>query len=418
VTPNSASTHTITASYNGDSSHNTSGNTADLTVAARHTTTTVSFGANPVVVSQGATATVTVTDDNAQGTKSFPTGNVSVGSDSGDTITGTCTLASSSTPGVSTCQVTITPTHASTHQITATFAATAIHSGSGGNAGLTVNKRATSTTVTFTSGSIVETDSTTATVTVTDSDPNGTKSNPGVGSAVSVTSDSGDTIGGSCILAALNTDRSTCQVNVSPTHASIHTITATFSATTVHSGSAGSGQLTVAPHTLVIQNLSFTGVASTTSPRINVSHDILDAKGDQTRDHVVTAAQNIPRGCTLAASASFSTKYDRPITGLSSVSYKAWEIGKAGWSAAKKKKCSSVELKITSFSVQAFHKIGNVESPSNALDLTQAPFTGTISVCFSVASGAPLSTCPLPPAKKNLAKSPSVAMRVTGPSRN
>jgi hypothetical protein len=206
-------------------------------------------------------------------------------------------------------------------------------------------------------------------------------------------------------------------VSVTPTHASTHTITATFAATTVHSGSAGSGQLTVAPHTLVIQNLSFTGVASTTSPRINVSHDILDPKGDQTRDHVVTSAQNIPRGCTLAASAPFSTKYDRPIAGLSSASYKAWEIGKAAWSAAKKKKCSSVELKITSFSVQAFHKIGNVESPSNVLDLTQAPLTGTISVCFSVSNGAPLPSCPLP-TKKNLVRTPSITARLVAPHRD
>jgi hypothetical protein len=282
-----------------------------------------------------------------------------------------------------------------------------------------VNKRATTTTVAFSNNPIVETDDTTATVTVTDTDSNGTKSNPGVGTAVSVTSNSGDTITGTCTLAALNSDQATCQATVTPTHASIHTITATFAATTVHSGSAGNGQLEVTPHTLVIQSLSFTPVGSTTSPRINVSHDILDSKGtDQTRDHVITSAQNIPRDCSLAASAPFSTQYDRSIVGLSNASFKAWEVGKAAWSAAKKKKCTSVELKITSFSVQAFHKIGTVEFPSNVLDLTQAPFTGTFSVCFKTSDGSALSSCPLLPVKKNLSRAPSVAARLTAPNRN
>jgi hypothetical protein len=422
VTPTSfgSGTHKITASFSTTSVHQSSDNSPGqpLTVTTRHTTTTVGFSPTSVDVNQSSTTTVTVTDDDASGTKSFPTGTVGVSTDSGDTITGTCTLANSATPGVSTCQVSVTPTHASTHTITATFTATAIHSGSSGNGGLTVNKRATTTTVAFSDNPIVETDGTTATVTVTDTDSNGTKSNPGVGTVISVTSNSGDTITGTCTLAALNSDQATCQVTVTPTHASIHTITTTFSATTVHSGSAGNGQLEVTPHALVIQNLNFTPVGSTTSPRINVSHEILDIRGDQTRDHVITSAQNIPRGCSLSASAPFSTQYDRSIVGLSNASFKAWEVGTAAWKAAKKKRCSAVELKITSFSVQTFHRIGNVESPSNVLDLTQAPFTGTFSVCFKISNGSALPSCPPLPAKKNLSTTPSVAARLTAPNRN
>jgi hypothetical protein len=281
---------------------------------------------------------------------------------------------------------------------------------------ISMGKRSTSTAVAFSNNPIVETQSTTATVTVTDTEPNGVKSNPGVGATVAVTSDSGDTISGVCTLAALSTDKSTCSVTVTANSASTHTITATFSATAVHSASAGSAQLAVTPHTIVIQNLSFTPQTSATSPRIAVSHDIEDIKGDQTRDRVITTAQNIPGGCKLGASPPLATKFNRPVAGLASVTFKAWEIGRRAWAAAKRRKCEFVELKIISFSVQTFHNTGSGESGSNVLDLNQAPFSGTLSICFSVPSGAPLPSCPVSPLRKNGAPEP-LAARLDAPLR-
>jgi hypothetical protein len=382
-------------------------------VGTRHTTTTVGFSPTSVDVNQSSTTTVTVTDDGASGTKSNPLGTVALSSSiNGDTISGSpCTLVAvvNSTTQTS-CQITVTPNSASIHTLTANYTANdSKHSNSSGNAGLTVNKRATTTIVSFSANPIVETDNTTATVTVTDTDSDGTKSNPGVGTTVGISSDSGDTITGTCTLAALSTDKSTCHVTVTATHASIHTITATFSTTSVHAGSDGGGQLTVIPHTLTIDNLNFTSVGlplptGFASPGIRVSHTLSDSIGIQHHDHVVTTAQNIAHGCKLAPSTPVSKTFDQSVVGLTNVAFKTWEIGKKPFSTAKKKKCSSVELKITSFSVFA------VENPPVPPGLVSNTLSATVSFCFSTATGI-ATACPtaLAPTKNAPTKGATVA---------
>jgi hypothetical protein len=133
------------------------------TIGARSTTTVVSFSTNPVSYGNGTNATVTVTDTDANGTKSFPTGTVSVASDSGDTIAAPCTLASTATAGVSSCTVAITPTHASTHTISAGYPGDTAHSSSSDTGkALTVN--AATVTVTFTAADKTYDGNTTAAV--------------------------------------------------------------------------------------------------------------------------------------------------------------------------------------------------------------------------------------------------------------
>jgi hypothetical protein len=133
------------------------------TINARSTTTAVSFSTDPVSYGNSTNATVTVTDTDANGTKSFPTGTVSVASDSGDTIAAPCTLASTTTIGVSSCTVAITPTHTSTHTISANYPGDTAHSSSSDTGkALTIN--AATLTVTFTAADKTYDGNTTAAV--------------------------------------------------------------------------------------------------------------------------------------------------------------------------------------------------------------------------------------------------------------
>ena len=244
IKPVSASIHDVTATFAATSEHTTSTDTKGLTVNTRATSTAVTFGANPVVVSQTTTINVKVTDIDAAGIKSNPTGTVAVTSSVGsDLITGTCALSNSG-PDAATCAVSFTAASASLHNITASFSATSVHSASADTQGLTVNTRATSTAVTFAANPVVVGQTTTINVNVTDVDAAGTKSNP-IGT-VAVSSNVGsDVITGTCALSNSGPDAAICSVSFTAASASLHNITASFSATTVHSASADTKSLTV-----------------------------------------------------------------------------------------------------------------------------------------------------------------------------
>jgi hypothetical protein len=143
-------------------------------------------------------------------------------------------------------------------------------------------------------------------------------------------------------------------------------------------------------HTLTIDSLNLTPQTSTTSPWIKASHHLSDNLGDQNHDHIVTTAQNIPHGCSLSASALTSKTFDvSPLPGGTSVTvaFKAWEIGTSAWSLAKKKKCTSVELKITAFSVFAVDAAtlnSNTLSLSASFSCTFSTRTGAATSCSTV----------------------------------
>ncbi|MFY9615521.1 MAG: hypothetical protein WAT58_09005 [Candidatus Dormiibacterota bacterium] len=96
--------------------------------AIRSTTTAVTCPA--LNAGQAVDCTVTVTDTKTAGHKTGPIGTVTVASDSGGTFAngGTCTLAATSTPGVSSCTISFTPN--TSGNITATYAGDVRHSGS------------------------------------------------------------------------------------------------------------------------------------------------------------------------------------------------------------------------------------------------------------------------------------------------
>ncbi len=133
---------------------------------------------------------------------------------------------------------------------------------------------------------------------------------------------------------------------------------------------------------LSISNLTFSPQLYKT-PGIQANHDLVGSIQDH--DHVITSAQNIPVGCKLKPSPLVSSTSNKPIAGQPEIAFKAWEIGSA-WKTVKKKKCTSVELKIVSFSVQAFDATNAISS--NTL-------SDTTSICFAVPSGDPIA-CPAP----------------------
>jgi hypothetical protein len=207
--------------------------TFSLTINARTTSTSIAFGANPVVVGQTTSVTVTVTDTQ-NGTPSTPTGTIAL---TGSGLSAaSCVLAPGAT-GTSSCSVSVTPTAAGTDPIGANFAATAVHLMSGTGTGLTVNKAATATAVTSATPSVFG-QSVTFTATVT-------AVAPGAGMPTgSVTFfDNGVSIGSGAVSAG------TATFSTSALAAGIHPITATYSGDGNFTGSstATAWQHTVSP---------------------------------------------------------------------------------------------------------------------------------------------------------------------------
>src|SRR5437867_655648 len=211
---------------------------------------------------------------------------------------------------------------------------------SNGQPAVSVSRRATSTAVTFAANPITYGQNTTATITVTDTEATGTKSNPGVGDTVSVISDSSDTITGTCTLTITGTctlaavpattDRSSCQVTITPTHASVHRISATFTATTVHKTSNGSSALTVdkktltasivndptktyngnTDATLIPSNFSLSGLAGSETFTIGQTSGTYNSKDVLTTPNTVTAS--LSAGDFTPGSGTSATNYNLP----------------------------------------------------------------------------------------------------------
>jgi hypothetical protein len=129
----SGGTHTITATYGGDSVHNDgSHDSANITVAKRQTTTSVGCAPVPQQINQSITCTATVTDAETVGAKTSPQGTVTFANvlpgDNGTFTSATCTLAAVATPaGTSSCQVTYKSTTPTVDSITATYSGSDVH---------------------------------------------------------------------------------------------------------------------------------------------------------------------------------------------------------------------------------------------------------------------------------------------------
>src|SRR5207244_3799901 len=112
-TPSAVETgsHTITASYDGDSAHSTSSGTFLVTVTKHPTVTTVSC--NPPAFAAGASTSCTATVTDSVATPPFATGTVNFFADASTTAFASCSLTG--TGQVQTCAVSYTTTTSEDH---------------------------------------------------------------------------------------------------------------------------------------------------------------------------------------------------------------------------------------------------------------------------------------------------------------
>lgn len=312
--------HTIEATFAQTEVHETSKDDAVLTVARRHTTTTLSLSLPAVVVGQGSLATVTVTDDEANGGKADPTGTISFSGDAGDGFSpANCVLVGGNpADGVSSCSVTVKPTRVGDggHGISATFGDSPVHATSSGSANLTVAPRSTSVALSFDPLAVVTGQASTLTLTVRDTQIEGDKSAPA--GTVSVLSQelagANEVLGSPCTLVGNGADVSSCTVTVKPKQVGdgIHGFHAMYAQTDdVHANSNGSGTLTVskagtattlgaAPSPSVFgQGVTFTAQVCVSDPGSGVPTGTVSFSDGATLQHSATLTPGV--GCPTAS---------------------------------------------------------------------------------------------------------------------
>jgi uncharacterized repeat protein (TIGR01451 family) len=228
----------------------TANNTASASVTVTPRSTSMTLGLTPNLVEVGDSSVVTVTvTDTAGLNPANPTGTVAlISSVPGDGFTSiACILAPLTGSNVqSSCQVSVTPASSGARQITANYPGAVMHGGNTTAATLNVDRRPTTTTVETAPTSVLVDASSVVTVTVIEG-AGGTSINP-AGNVQLVSSVTGDVFSsGTCALApmAATTDRSSCQVTVTPSTAGIRQITATYAGSIAHVDSLASQSLTV-----------------------------------------------------------------------------------------------------------------------------------------------------------------------------
>jgi Bacterial Ig-like domain (group 3) len=313
-TPSGAGAFTfdVTAS-DGSATPQTATQTISMTVAARTTSTTLALAQNPIVVNAVVTATVTVTDTQPVGNKSFPSGTVTVGSGA---VTGSCSLSPTASPGVSTCQASLSAAAAGSYPLTAAFTATTVHAASSSSSvTLTVNPRATTTIVTFTPNPATVLSSSAVKATVADVDAAGLKSSP-AGVITISSSVAGDVFSPpTCPLSASDSTTSACSVTFTPESNVARTITASYGGSTVHAPSGSGGSLAVKGNTAttitsILPSPVAVGVQATVSVAVAAAPP---AAGTPTG--TVTVSGGAAGGCTVTLASGTGSCVWTPLSG-------------------------------------------------------------------------------------------------------
>src|SRR6266699_3520265 len=238
---------TINGSYvpsASDTSHSGSQTTSSATIVVnkRSTNTTVSClsvnvgpttsCSTPIIVNQGSTCTATVVSTAASG-PTVPSGTVTFSS--GSSVTPTTT--SCSLNGSGNCSVTLTGSVVGTANIVGNYTGDNAHTSSKNTATITVNPRASSTTLTCATTSLAVNSSGTCTVYVKDTSTS-TAIVP-VGS-VSLELDGSTSAFATCALSSFNSTTASCTANYMPAPGTEgpHTLTANYLGDVAHSGSS------------------------------------------------------------------------------------------------------------------------------------------------------------------------------------
>src|SRR2546422_791704 len=315
-TGSATGTATVSGTYGGDTVHATSGPTAsnNITVNPRTTSTALACS-SPVVVGQASTCTATVTDTSPAPTTT-PTGTVSfTNTGSAGTLSApSCTLASGS------CSVTFTGSATGTATVSATYGGDSIHSGSGPTSfPITVNPRATSTSVSCVSSTTVVGNATSCTATVADISP-GTATTP-TGTVSWTSSGAAGTFSApSCTLSA-----GKCTVKFTHSATGTSTVTGTYNPDAIHATTQGSATVTVNPRqttttvscvspVVIAQGSLCTAMITDSSPGTTTA-----PTGTVSFTNAGTATGSVsPASCTLA-SGSCTVTFTATLSGTATV---------------------------------------------------------------------------------------------------
>ena len=317
ITFTTAGPKSLTASYPGDTNFTISTSTpaTSHTVNAASTSTTItnaaSLTSNPTVVGQAYAVNYSVAVS-APGSGTIPGTDTVTVSDGSQTCTATV--------AASTCNLTST-TVGSPKTITATFNTGDPNFATSTSTSVshTVNKRATTTSVILSLGTVVVGQASSATVTVTDTDA-GTQTNP-TGTMTLSSSDAGDTFG-ACTLVPSGTNAATCTASVTPSKVgtSPHTITASFPPDTTHATSSGTASLAVNQANTTTTITSNTPNPSTVGQSVTINYSVtVNSPGAGTPTGTVTVSDVAGDSCigTVAAgtcSITFNTAGTKTLT--------------------------------------------------------------------------------------------------------
>ncbi len=205
------------------------------------TTTTLNCSPTQIAIDQPSTCTATIS---ASGSNP-PTGTVSFVSNSTGAFTPSASCILTTVQGVTSCQITYTPSIAGHHVLDATYSGDSSHLAANGIATLTVGLRTTSTSVVCAASTGVGV-VTTCTATVTDSSPPNQVTPQGTVNFVSNSTGTFDAGTRSCNLSpTLTNGIASCQITYTPLTVGNHMINGTFTGDPIHSGSQGSGLVSV-----------------------------------------------------------------------------------------------------------------------------------------------------------------------------
>ena len=246
--PSHEGSHTITASYGGDTGHGSSqATTAPLTVVDP-TATKVSCSPDSVLQTKPTTCSVTVTDNAASPVT--PTGTVTFTTNSTGTFTpssGICTLSPGIAVDNATCSVTYTPTVHALHLITGIYVADSAHQTSSDVFGLVATLAPAKVSLQCSPSTLTaDGSSTRCTATILDS-----SSNPatptGTVSFVTNTTGTFSPSSATCALSPGNTvNNATCSITYVPGVGGNQTITGNYGGDSTHGAGSNETLLIVA----------------------------------------------------------------------------------------------------------------------------------------------------------------------------